>query len=221
MVDKARARRPRDGREVLASLVTWQGATSDAALAALGPRRRPGVKRVFVALAAGAALAVAVARYTANPPARAEPGPAAVPPAPRSASSPASEPAPDARASPSVLAVPVVRATPSPPQETAPSVRGAAAPPPVARVRECRGTLHALPTPAPGSRDGILTVEADPFGEVFVNGRAYGETPRECRVSAGAYVVRTVHPKYGAREARLVVRAGERASWTAEFLTAR
>jgi PEGA domain-containing protein len=98
-----------------------------------------------------------------------------------------------------------------------PSPRAAPAPP-SPRVRYCRGSINAVPTPAPGSGDGVLTIEADPFGDVFVNDSPYGETPGECLVSAGAYRVRIVHPDLGAREARVEVKAGTRTRWTADFL---
>ncbi len=51
-----------------------------------------------------------------------------------------------------------------------------------------------------------------------MNGRRRGETPAECRASAGTYTVRAIHPTYGTREARIEVKAGARARWTADFL---
>ncbi len=65
----------------------------------------------------------------------------------------------------------------------------------------------------------MLTIVADPFGAVFVNGRRHGDTPGECRVSAGTYAVRVVHPQLGAREGRVKVGPGERKTWAADFLT--
>jgi hypothetical protein len=67
----------------------------------------------------------------------------------------------------------------------------------------------------------VLTIDADPYGDVFVNDRPYGETPGECRLAADTYAVRVVHPQYGTREARIDVRPGERTRWTADFLSAR
>jgi hypothetical protein len=78
--------------------------------------------------------------------------------------------------------------------------------------------VHSLPTPAPESGEGVLTLAADPYAALFVNGAPQGETPRECQVTAGAYQVRAVHPERGAREARLVVKPGQRTTWTADFL---
>jgi hypothetical protein len=76
-------------------------------------------------------------------------------------------------------------------------------------------------TPSPDTGDAVLTIDADPFGEIFVNESPYGETPGECLVSAGTYSVRVVHPGFGAREGRVHVKPGDRVRWTADFLADR
>ncbi|OFX19578.1 MAG: hypothetical protein A2V77_10440 [Anaeromyxobacter sp. RBG_16_69_14] len=81
-----------------------------------------------------------------------------------------------------------------------------------------RDVLNAIPTPQASTGDGVLSVLADPFGDVSIDGRPYGESPREFRLPAGTYLVRVTHPNAGTREARLTVRAGERARWTADFM---
>jgi serine/threonine-protein kinase len=78
-------------------------------------------------------------------------------------------------------------------------------------------TLNGIPTPPAASGQGVISVQAEPFGEVFLDGRRYGVTPREFRLPAGSYGVRVSHPKLGKRERRLEVRAGERVRWVADF----
>jgi hypothetical protein len=86
---------------------------------------------------------------------------------------------------------------------------------------DCRASIGAVPTPPRTTGDGVLTIVAEPFGNFFVNGRAHGETPGECRVSAGTYSIRVVHPQLGARAATVKVRPGQRTTWTADFLEQR
>jgi hypothetical protein len=82
----------------------------------------------------------------------------------------------------------------------------------------CRDALDAVAPPAPERGDGVLVVEAAPCGEFSVDGRAMGETPGECRVKAGTYLVRVEHPRFGSREARVTVASGRRARWLANLV---
>jgi len=93
-------------------------------------------------------------------------------------------------------------------------------PRPPARVRPLvRDALNAIPTPAAATGLGVLSVQAEPFGEVYLDGRHYGTAPREFRLPAGQYQLRVVHPDLGKRERKLEVRSGERARWVADFLS--
>ncbi len=193
------------------------------------PPTRWGTRRV-VTIGVAAAVAVAVVGFGVGSllgPKRA-PGPSP-PPAgssPPGAALPAPQvPAPSSPAPPVPLPASVEPTLPEP--SPAPPV---AEPPPRQRrhepvghgnVRYVRDVLNAIPTPQRDSGDGVLSIQADPFGDVFVNGRAYGEAPREFRVEAGVYHVKAVHPQLGARQARLTVRAGDRTRWTADFLRKR
>lgn len=77
--------------------------------------------------------------------------------------------------------------------------------------------LGLLPRPTAQSGQGILAVSSEPPGDVVVNGRDHGETPRELRVVAGTYDVKVHHPTYGWRRKRIVVRAGARQLWQCDF----
>lgn len=112
-------------------------------------------------------------------------------------------PTPSAAVEPAAAATPTARPTARPVQ---------------VRPVYCRDALDAVATPAPESGDGVLVVEADPFGEFSVDGRAMGETPGECRVKAGTYLVRVEHPRFGSREARVTVASGRRARWLANLV---
>jgi hypothetical protein len=84
-------------------------------------------------------------------------------------------------------------------------------------IRSVREELNSIPTPAARSGDGVLSVIATPWAEVWVDGVKIGETPREMLVSAGTYRVRAIHPSLGTREVTLVVPAGKRKVWNATF----
>lgn len=224
MLEKDPARRPRDGREVFAALSSRREANVGAGSSGTAPRlagRR--VARRALLAASGAVLLVAIAVALALAPARTVrvghdgAGPSAVPPIAATAPGPA-PPAPTPPAEPAPAALPeqprTQRRTASPAHRPAPT-------PPIPRVRYCRGSINAVATPSPETGDAVLTIDADPFGDIFVNDSPYGETPGECRVSAGAYSVRVVHPEFGAREGRVEVKPGGRARWTADFLADR
>jgi hypothetical protein len=128
------------------------------------------------------------------------------------------EPAPSARPVPPPPAKrPPARAPESTGSGT-PKVAVAPPAPPVVRAPFIvRDTLNSITLPPPASGDGVLSVQAEPFGDVFLDGKAYGEAPKEFRVHAGAHTVRVTHPALGVREKRVVVVAGKRVPWTANF----
>ncbi len=228
MIAKDPALRPRDCGEVLAALVEEQ--RSPVSGNAVAARKR---QRAWIAVATASAAAVVAALAFALPlpravtraPARPAPAAPAVAVAPAPVVAVAT-----ALAERSVREQPPAALPARPPAATVPARadRGSPAPAPARRatrartpagsVRECRGNIDSVPIPAAASGEGVLTVVADPFGAVFVDGVRYGDTPGECRVAAGTYTVRVVHPKLGAREARVKVDAGGHARWAADFL---
>jgi protein kinase-like protein/PEGA domain-containing protein len=222
MLAKDAAARPRDGREVLAALAALDqelGARPIADAAVASRRRRARRVPVLVAssmmVVAAVVLAVPLGRHASGRPAPAVPLAVAAPPATEGAGA--------ERPSPPAPPPPVARATrrEAAPQNAGSPGRRANPARPGGSVRYCRGSIESIPTPLPATGDGVLTVLADPFGEVFVNGRPYGETPGECLVSAGTYTVRAVHSRYGTLEARVRVGPGARTRWTADFLRER
>jgi len=209
MLDRDPVERPRDGEEVAAALTAlWAGLDPEPAGNMVRLRRRRPVPLRALAATALALLGASGTAWLQGHPggdpatagggvqgfvvatAERQPVPAAAAPRPE----------PEAiRASRAPLAGP-----------GAPTRRG--------RVAFCRDSIDAVRTPAEASGDGVLTLEAEPFGEVFLNDQPYGDTPVECRVTAGTYRVRAVHPQRGEREARVQVGPGRRARWMADFL---
>ncbi len=84
-------------------------------------------------------------------------------------------------------------------------------------LRVVRGELNVVATPSASSGDGVLAVVATPWGEVFVDGKAVGETPREMRLGAGSYRVKVRHPQLGTREQVVSIVPGKRRTWTVTF----
>jgi hypothetical protein len=215
MLDHDPVKRPRDGHEVQAALAPLQeDLARRAAAGALAVRVRADrrvSRKAILAIAAAVVLGiVAVGLSSTRGHGRNEGrGPAATPDAATRGPLPTAAGA----AMPASLEVSVEA-----PRASAPERSDAAR----ARdgVRYCRPSVNAVPTPVRSSGDGVLTIDADPYGDVFVNGRPYGETPGECRLAADTYAVRVVHPQYGTREASITVRPGERTRWTAEFVSA-
>jgi serine/threonine-protein kinase len=80
-----------------------------------------------------------------------------------------------------------------------------------------RDTLNSIPVPPASSGDGVLSILAEPYGDVFLDGKPYGEAPKEFRLHAGTHSVRVTHPQFGVRETRVVVVAGKRKPWIANF----
>ncbi|MBK9032748.1 MAG: PEGA domain-containing protein [Myxococcales bacterium] len=90
--------------------------------------------------------------------------------------------------------------------------RAASAPPPDVRA--------APPDARPPAAKGQLRVGADPWGEVFLDGRRLGRAPNQWDVPAGAHVVEVVFPGEAGevrRRFEIDVPAGERASVFADF----
>ncbi len=148
--------------------------------------------------------------------------------------SPAPEPHPPLSATP-VQPIPPAESGPSPREAAVPPASPAAAagsafapagsaarneaPAPVMRkgLRVVRGELNVVATPSASSGDGVLAVVATPWGEVFVDGKAVGETPREMRLGAGSYRVKVRHPQLGTREQVVSIVPGKRRTWTVTF----
>jgi hypothetical protein len=70
--------------------------------------------------------------------------------------------------------------------------------------------LGRLPTPPPESGEGILSVNATPWGTVLVGGVLLGETPQEVRLQAGRHRVRIERRNQRTVEAEVTVEAGRR-----------
>jgi serine/threonine-protein kinase len=82
-------------------------------------------------------------------------------------------------------------------------------PPPRRPVHAVHG-LNALAVPPRDSGDGILSVNAIPWGTVSVNGHAVGDTPQEMRLPAGRHRVRIERTGRRTVEEVVTVRAGAR-----------
>jgi serine/threonine-protein kinase len=109
------------------------------------------------------------------------------------------------------------RRHPAPPAAAPAAVPAPPAPTPAPGIRAVRAELNSLPLPPATSGEGLLAVEASPWAEVFLDGQELGESPREVQLGAGRHHVRAVHPQLGAREARVVVKPGQRTVWVASF----
>jgi hypothetical protein len=220
--------RPRDAGEVLEVLESIDRGSPETPSVALRAPPRPEARSRALLWIAGALVALPVALFAtrqattgilsreATGSARA---PASTPAAVRAEPGPPPGPAPQPTPQPAAL-----ESTPRPeevPTKRVSAPRKKVASSPAARVRFCRDRVNAVPTPSAETGEGVLGVDAEPFGEFSLDGRVYGETPGECRVAAGSYAVRVQHPRYGTREARVMVRAGERTRWTADFLADR
>jgi hypothetical protein len=78
------------------------------------------------------------------------------------------------------------------------------------RPLEAVPELNALAVPRRASGQGILSVNATPWGLVRVNGFAVGETPQEIRLPAGAHRVRIERKGQRTVEETVAVKAGAR-----------
>jgi hypothetical protein len=70
--------------------------------------------------------------------------------------------------------------------------------------------LNVLPLPPAASGDGILSVNATPWGRLRVDGVAVGDTPHELRLPAGRHRVRIERKGRPPLEVVVVVKAGRR-----------
>jgi serine/threonine-protein kinase len=117
--------------------------------------------------------------------------------------------------------VPVSPAPTRTPPPAPNSEQGTAPAPPPAEprkaIRVVKAELNSIATPPASTGDGVLSIQAVPWADIAVDGRALGESPRELRVAEGSYRVRARHPQFGVREETIRVRAGERKHWTATF----
>ena len=172
------------------------------------PRRRAALLAgaAGLALAGGAAIAVALARPGTGAGSRAATSPA--PSAPAAPAAPAAGPLPPA-APAAPPPEPFVRAAAQPLPDELPdggADAGAADAPPV----QAAHGLNALPLPPRASGDGILSVNAIPWGTVSVNGHAVGDTPQEMRLPAGRHRVRIERKGQRSIDELVTVRAGAR-----------
>jgi hypothetical protein len=78
-----------------------------------------------------------------------------------------------------------------------------------ARIQAVHG-LNALPVPPRASGEGILSVNAIPWGTVKVDGHAVGDTPQEMRLSAGRHRIRIERKGHRTVDEVVTVRAGAR-----------
>jgi hypothetical protein len=218
------AARPRSGTDALAELEAASAAPHRVGSRAVVGLFRPPAPAIAIAVGLVVAVVLLALLWRVGPRADSTrdivaadrlraPAPPNTPSPPTPAPGPTTRP--PAEAAPDVTPTHTFVPPPRPP-------KAAPAPPPVATatVRFCLGSLDSIPAPPPTTREGVLVVVADPFAEIFIDGRAYGETPSECVVSAGAHVVRAVHPQYGSRETRLEVAPGGRVRFAADFLGA-
>jgi hypothetical protein len=73
--------------------------------------------------------------------------------------------------------------------------------------------------PARASGQGVLAVNAVPWGTVVVNGVALAETPLAVDLPAGRYRVRVSHDTHGSDERVVEVVAGRRTRINATYRT--
>jgi hypothetical protein len=70
--------------------------------------------------------------------------------------------------------------------------------------------MSALAVPSVASGQGILSVQATPWGTVRVNGREIGDTPQSIRLPAGVHRVRIERHGHTIADERETVKAGKR-----------
>jgi len=206
--------RPRDGQEVAEALAALlPGESRSTTSVEVRVRHSTGV-RALVSLAVVVAMALAGVAAGVWPRPGAEPRP----PVPRIERDETVTITPQPQAPARNVADPP--AAPPPPQlrprgplraQVTPATQPPARP---ARIA-CRDALDAVPTPPAESGDGVIVIEARPFGDYSIDGLPMGETPGECRVASGTYLVRVEHRTFGSKEARVAVAPGERARWVA------
>jgi serine/threonine-protein kinase len=137
-------------------------------------------------------------------------------PTPTPTPAPALEPAPTPTPTPTPTLAPSPRPTPAPAVVRSPVVPSVVQRPRPVGPSLVRESLNGIPTPDPATGEGVLSVSADPWGEVYLDGKHYGATPLEFRLPEGTYRLRVVN---GATERSGVaaVRRGARVRWTADL----
>jgi hypothetical protein len=70
--------------------------------------------------------------------------------------------------------------------------------------------MNALAVPPAASGQGILSVQATPWGTVRVNGHEIGDTPQSIRLPAGAHRVRIERNGRRITDELVTVKAGKR-----------
>ncbi|HEY6004121.1 MAG TPA: PEGA domain-containing protein, partial [Anaeromyxobacter sp.] len=81
---------------------------------------------------------------------------------------------------------------------------------PGGRPLEVVHDIGQLRTPRPDSGEGILSVNATPWGTVVVDGMVLGDSPREMRIRAGRHRVRVDVKNQRGVETVVTVPAGRR-----------
>jgi serine/threonine-protein kinase len=176
-------------------------------------RRLAGVAGAAVLLGAAGLAALPLVRRAAAPlPASTAPAIPANPPAPPPAAPAAPAPAaiaprPTPPVAPAQLAGghPVPDALPAPPAAEPEGEANAGVAP-----LEVASGLSALAVPAPASGQGILSVNATPWGLVRVNGHEVGDTPKSMRLPAGRHRVHIERKGQRAVDELVTVKAGMR-----------
>ncbi|MEI7704980.1 MAG: serine/threonine-protein kinase [Deltaproteobacteria bacterium] len=186
---------------------------------------RPGRRRTALLLvvallllaAAGAGAFWRSGRRTPTPARAPEPVAAAAEPSPvppQAAAQPAAAPVAETPALTVTIEPDPTPSIPAPPVATkAAPVRRASRPAPAAPrpgVLASADALEGLELPPVSSGEGILFVNAMPWAEIQLDGKAEGFTPREMRLAAGHHRLKLVHPSRGTVEREAEVRAGER-----------
>jgi serine/threonine-protein kinase len=169
---------------------------------ASGPAPRRGRRAALAAGAvlAAAAIAVVAARRSASS------NPAAAPaPVPTATATPTATPTATvtAAATPVALA-PVPDSLPEPADEPEGSAATGIAP------LETSPGMNALAVPPASSGQGILSVQATPWGTVRLNGHEVGDTPQSIRLPAGSHRVRIERNGRKITDELVSVKAGKR-----------
>jgi serine/threonine-protein kinase len=179
---------PRRARRL--ALVAGAAVLAGAGVAAVPLVRSAGVTaRVAPPTATSTATAI-TATPTATPPPTATPTPTPTGPAAARARLAGGAPVPDA--------------LPEASGEPEPDANAGVAP------LEAAPGLSALAVPAPASGQGILSVNATPWGLVRVNGHEVGDTPQSMRLPAGRHRVHIERKGHRAVDELVTVKAGKR-----------
>jgi serine/threonine protein kinase len=176
-----------------------------------GRRRRAGIAGALAVAAAAAAGAMAWKGGLRGAPAT------------TTTTAPAPTPTPTSTPTESSLSVPAATSisdpapTTPPPGDAGPPAPASAAPAgrPAggdagARPSEVVHDIGQLRTPRPDSGEGILSVNATPWGTVVVDGIVLGDSPREMRIRAGRHRVRVDVKNQRGAETVVMVPAGRR-----------